>query len=65
MDLFRLLESFLGEFVARHGAVLQSLWVDEITLKACRRDRGLCPAGPRRAKFWGCWVMHRLGGRGM
>ncbi|CAK9008630.1 unnamed protein product, partial [Durusdinium trenchii] len=33
MDLFRLLESFLGEFVARHGAVLQSLWVDEITLK--------------------------------
>ncbi|CAJ1399376.1 unnamed protein product [Effrenium voratum] len=33
LDLFRLLESFVAEFVARHGALLQSLWVDEITLK--------------------------------
>ena len=34
MDLFQLLQSFVMEFVARHGALLQALWLDEITLKA-------------------------------
>ena len=34
MDLFQLLQSFVVEFVARHGALLQALWLDEITLKA-------------------------------
>ena len=33
-DLFRLLQSFVAEFVARHGSLMQSLWLDEITLKA-------------------------------
>lgn len=33
MDLFQLLQSFVMEFVARHGALLQALWLDEITLK--------------------------------
>ncbi|CAL1159977.1 unnamed protein product, partial [Cladocopium goreaui] len=33
-DLFQLLQSFVVEFVARHGALLQALWLDEITLKA-------------------------------
>jgi len=32
-DLFRLLQSFVAEFVARHGSLMQSLWLDEITLK--------------------------------
>eukprot|EP00930_Biecheleria_cincta_P045474 TRINITY_DN31337_c0_g1_i1.p1 TRINITY_DN31337_c0_g1~~TRINITY_DN31337_c0_g1_i1.p1 ORF type:complete len:2185 (+),score=477.67 TRINITY_DN31337_c0_g1_i1:90-6644(+) len=32
-DIYRLLESFTGEFAARHGALLQQLWVDEITIK--------------------------------
>ena len=37
-DLYRHLQSFVGEFVARHGAVLQSLWVDEIVFKAFKRS---------------------------
>mmetsp|Transcript_28574 Transcript_28574/g.51772 ORF Transcript_28574/g.51772 Transcript_28574/m.51772 type:complete len:2160 (-) Transcript_28574:247-6726(-) len=32
-ELYDLLETFIGEFAARHGALLQQLWVDEITLK--------------------------------
>eukprot|EP00442_Polarella_glacialis_P024751 CAMPEP_0115061710 /NCGR_PEP_ID=MMETSP0227-20121206/8152_1 /TAXON_ID=89957 /ORGANISM="Polarella glacialis, Strain CCMP 1383" /LENGTH=2235 /DNA_ID=CAMNT_0002447029 /DNA_START=29 /DNA_END=6736 /DNA_ORIENTATION=+ len=32
-ELYALLEGFIVEFAARHGALLQQLWVDEITLK--------------------------------
>ncbi|CAL1131713.1 unnamed protein product [Cladocopium goreaui] len=31
--LFGLLEAFTREFAARHGALIQGLWVDEITIK--------------------------------
>jgi len=32
-DLYTLLETFTAEFAARHGALLQKLWVDEMTTK--------------------------------
>eukprot|EP00933_Yihiella_yeosuensis_P029464 TRINITY_DN23109_c0_g1_i1.p1 TRINITY_DN23109_c0_g1~~TRINITY_DN23109_c0_g1_i1.p1 ORF type:complete len:2264 (+),score=566.09 TRINITY_DN23109_c0_g1_i1:79-6870(+) len=32
-ELYVLLESFTSEFAARHGAILQQLWVDEIIVK--------------------------------
>eukprot|EP00930_Biecheleria_cincta_P026767 TRINITY_DN18824_c0_g4_i1.p1 TRINITY_DN18824_c0_g4~~TRINITY_DN18824_c0_g4_i1.p1 ORF type:complete len:2184 (-),score=502.75 TRINITY_DN18824_c0_g4_i1:163-6714(-) len=32
-ELYKLFEAFTGEFAARHGALLQQLWVDEITIK--------------------------------
>ncbi|CAK9008538.1 unnamed protein product [Durusdinium trenchii] len=63
-EIFSLLETFTHEFVARHGALIQGLWLDEITIKVrlgsetagCQRVlRFSTAAGEKYMKCLGMW----------
>ena len=71
--LYGLLEAFTSEFAARHGALLQGLWVDEIVIKAAPTERGRVgrrgpaghgdhgvPAGATLPRHHGAGEVHEL-----